>query len=126
MSAVIKRQSEVNPNQVNFKKNINPLLKRLFISRELYDDEEIDLSINSLLEPTKMKGIDEAVSELIAALKKGSRILIVGDFDVDGATSCALAIRSLKNIYIMGHDNIQFIVPNRLNMVMVLLQKLSK
>ena len=110
MSAVIKRQSEVNPNQVNFKKNINPLLKRLFISRELYDDEEIDLSINSLLEPTKMKGIDEAVSELIAALKKGSRILIVGDFDVDGATSCALAIRSLKA---MGHDNIQFIVPNR-------------
>ena len=110
MLTVIKRKSKVNPKSVNFNKNIHPLLQRVLISREIYTDDDINFSINALLEPSKMKGIDSAVNELIAVIKKGSRILIVGDFDVDGASSCALAIRALKA---MGHDDTQFIVPNR-------------
>lgn len=110
MPVVIKRKSDVNPKNINFNKNIHPLLQRVLVTRKIYNDDDINLSINSLLEPSKMKGIDMAVKELTTVLKKGSRILIVGDFDVDGASSCALAIRSLKA---MGHNDIQFIVPNR-------------
>ena len=55
-------------------------------------------------------GIDAAADLIVAAIESNARILIVGDFDADGATSCALAIRAFEA---MGHSDVRFIVPNR-------------
>ncbi|MDG1938832.1 MAG: single-stranded-DNA-specific exonuclease RecJ [Pseudomonadales bacterium] len=64
----------------------------------------------SLLPPSQLMGIDAAADLIVAAIESNARILIVGDFDADGATSCALAIRAFEA---MGHSDVRFIVPNR-------------
>ena len=71
---------------------------------------EQDYSLRALLPPNDMKGLVEAVEVLIAALEENQKILIVGDFDADGATSTAVLIRCLRA---MGHHSVSFLVPNR-------------
>ncbi|WP_370981485.1 single-stranded-DNA-specific exonuclease RecJ [Agaribacterium sp. ZY112] len=72
--------------------------------------EELDYSLKKLSSPLLMKGMSEAVALLEAAFKQGQRILVVGDFDADGATSIAVALRSLRAL---GAAHVNFIVPNR-------------
>ena len=81
-----------------------------YLLHEVLARQPMLMSMTGLLAPELLKGIDAAVVELIAAIESQSRILIVGDFDVDGASSCALAVRALEQ---MGHSNVRFIVPNR-------------
>ena len=63
-----------------------------------------------MIPPDRMAGLDQAVTVLFDAMKHARRILIVGDFDADGATSCALAVLVLRAF---GHHAVQFLVPNR-------------
>lgn len=69
-----------------------------------------EYSLKSLLPPNTLKGVSEAVEILRAALEAEKKILIVGDFDADGATSTAVLIRCL---HAFGHFNVSFLVPNR-------------
>ncbi len=110
MTSVLQRQPQYSPDEVDFKTDCPPLLRRLFIARGARSSADVDVSMAGLLAPELLQGIDAAVVELIAAIESQSRILIVGDFDVDGASSCALAVRALEQ---MGHSNVRFIVPNR-------------
>lgn len=87
-----------------------PLLARLYAARNIQHPSELDLDTASLLPPSQLKGITEAVDLLLQSLLVQGRILIVSDFDADGATSCALAIRAL---YSMGFRNLDYIVPDR-------------
>ena len=110
MTSVLQRQPQYSLDEVDFKTDCPPLLRRLFIARGARSSADVDVSMAGLLAPELLQGIDAAVVELIAAIESQSRILIVGDFDVDGASSCALAVRALEQ---MGHSNVCFIVPNR-------------
>lgn len=110
MTSVLQREAQYRSDEVDFKSDLNPLLRRLFIARGAKSSADVDLSLASLLTPDLLLGMDQAVAELITAIENRSRILIVGDFDVDGASSCALAIRALQQ---MGHNDVRFIVPNR-------------
>ncbi len=85
-------------------------LQRAFWARGVYDDEAIDYSIKYLPPPDGMLGLDKAVSRLVTALEKQEKVMIVGDFDADGATSTAVAVRLLRAF---GGENIDFSVPNR-------------
>jgi len=86
------------------------VLRRVLASRGVSDAGELQLGLPALL-PFDLLGDCRRAAELIAShLRAGSRILIVGDFDADGATSCALAVLVLRA---MGADWVSYLVPNR-------------
>lgn len=87
-----------------------PLLKRVYDNRKIVSDNELDYSIANLLPYERLKGINEAASLIVDAIQNNSRIVIVGDFDVDGATSTTLAVKALRS---MGAVQVDFLVPNR-------------
>lgn len=87
-----------------------PLLARLYAARQIQHPSELSLDVASLLPPSQLKGITQAVDLLLEVLQVQGRILIVSDFDADGATSCALVIRALQS---MGFRYLDYIVPDR-------------
>lgn len=89
---------------------MHPLLRRVYSQRNIKDAEELDLGLEKLLLPEQLKGINEAVQLLIDALQRQQRVLIVADFDADGATSCVVALKALRQF---GFQHIDYIVPNR-------------
>ncbi|SFU27241.1 single-stranded-DNA-specific exonuclease RecJ [Xenorhabdus koppenhoeferi] len=89
---------------------IHPLLRRLYATRGICQADELERSAKGLLNYQSLNGIEQAVSLLITALHEHWRIVIVGDFDADGATSTALCIRALRT---MGYRNLDYLVPNR-------------
>ena len=90
----------------------SPLLQRIYHARGVAASAELDYSLNALIPPDQLGGTQAAAQLLHQVMTEQGRILIVADFDADGATSCALAIRSL---HAMGADNVNFMVPNRFN-----------
>ncbi|QKJ88525.1 single-stranded-DNA-specific exonuclease RecJ [Paramixta manurensis] len=89
---------------------LHPLLRRLYAQRGVCQDRELDRSAKNLLSYQSLSGIQAAVELLHQALADQRRIMIVGDFDADGATSTALAVLALRR---MGGRNIEYLVPNR-------------
>jgi single-stranded-DNA-specific exonuclease len=87
-----------------------PLLHKIYAARGVDSETQLRKELGALLPPSEMKGIGEASRLLASAVQSGSRILIVGDFDADGATSCALAVLALRA---MGATWVDFLVPNR-------------
>lgn len=89
---------------------VSALLQRIYAYRAVQSVNELDHGLSALPSPSALKGI-AAASELLAdALQQRQRILIVADFDADGATSCALASRALRAL---GAKDVRFVVPNR-------------
>jgi len=88
----------------------DPLLDRLYRSRHIKNSQELDRTLASMHNPNLMSGVDSAVKLLVEAYQKQQRIVIVGDFDADGATSTALAVLALRQL---GFVNVTYLVPNR-------------
>jgi single-stranded-DNA-specific exonuclease len=86
------------------------VLSRIYAARNISSDTDLDYSLQGLPDYQSLSGIDAATDLLQEALENRRRILIVADFDADGATSCALAIRGLKQ---MGAVDIHYMVPSR-------------
>ena len=93
-----------------FSQAIDPLLQRIYQARGISSDADLNLQLSQLPSPDLMLGIDAAVGHLIEVLNLKQKIVIVGDFDADGATSSALMLLALKA---MGYDSVDFLVPNR-------------
>ena len=87
-----------------------PLLQRLYALRGLRDASELDLSLERMIPVSELKGVQPAVELLLQHFAKQSRIVIIGDFDTDGATSTALMVRQLRRL---GFKHVEFLVPNR-------------
>jgi single-stranded-DNA-specific exonuclease len=90
--------------------DLPPLLRRLYASRGVRKASELERSVKGMLPWQQLTGIDEAVSRLYQALREGLRIIVVGDFDADGATSTALSVLALRAL---GCENVSYLVPNR-------------
>jgi single-stranded-DNA-specific exonuclease len=90
--------------------DLHPVLKRIYLSRSITSSKELELGLNQLIPPKKLAGIEDAVEILVEAISADASILIVGDFDADGATSCALGVLALRA---MGARHVAYIVPNR-------------
>lgn len=90
--------------------DLAPLLRRLYAMRGVKESQELERGVRGLLDYKQLDGIDAAVNLLQAALAERLQIMIVGDFDADGATSTALTVLSLRS---MGCDTVKFLVPNR-------------
>lgn len=89
---------------------MHPLLQRVYRQRGLTGEQELDLALANLIPPHELLGMATAVDLLVAALDHQRRVLIVSDFDADGATSCALAMSALQDF---GFRHVDYIVPNR-------------
>lgn len=87
-----------------------PALARVLAARGVCEPSELDLRLQHLLPPDRLLGVREAAERLALALRRDESILVVGDFDADGATSCALALRALSS---MGARRVDYLVPNR-------------
>lgn len=90
--------------------HLHPVLRRVYTARQLRSERELVCSLEGLLPYTSLQGIEDAVELLVEALRERQRILIVADFDADGATSCAVAVRALR---LLGAHDVRFVVPNR-------------
>jgi single-stranded-DNA-specific exonuclease len=90
--------------------DLHPLLKRIYAVRGITSHTELERGLERLLPYQTLMGMEKAVVCLADALQHQKRILIVGDFDADGATSTVVAIRALKSF---GAKHVDFLVPNR-------------
>ena len=88
----------------------HPIIRQIYATRGVLSQQELILKVNQLNAVDSMKGLDQACPLLFDAIRSNSRIIIVGDFDADGATSTALMMDALT---LLGSQNHQFIVPNR-------------
>lgn len=95
----------------DFLKSHHPVLRRVLSARAVRSENELDHSLERLLLPDRLLDIERAAALLDEAIDAGRRIVVVGDYDADGATGCALAVRALR---LMGAGDIRFEVPDRL------------
>lgn len=88
----------------------HPLLNNIYAARGVVSPSELEYDLAKLISYSSLKGIKQAVECLVQALQEQQRVLIVGDFDADGATSTALAMLALKSF---GLKNISYLIPSR-------------
>ena len=90
--------------------DLPPLLQRLYASRGVRSAQELERSVKGMLPWTQLTGGEKAVEMLHDVFQKGLHIVVVGDFDADGATSTALSVLALRSL---GYGNVSYLVPNR-------------
>lgn len=98
------------PETLPFLGDLPPLLTRLYAARGVQSEAELDKSLARLIPFQQLKGIDAAVDLLVTALEQRQRILIVGDFDADGATASTVGMLGLR---LLGAAHVDYLVPNR-------------
>ena len=98
------------PAVLPFLGELPPLLTRLYAARGVQSEAELDKSLARLIPYQQLKGIDAAVDLLVTALEQRQRILIVGDFDADGATASTVGTLGLR---LLGAAHVDYLVPNR-------------
>ncbi|MBK6558272.1 single-stranded-DNA-specific exonuclease RecJ [Candidatus Skiveiella danica] len=89
---------------------VHPLLARLFAARGVNGHDELDDGLARLLPPGSLKGAKEAAMLLADAIAADRRLCIVADYDCDGATACAVAVRGLR---LLGAKHVDYLVPDR-------------
>lgn len=110
MTSVVIQQRADEDSTLPVFTQTNDLLARIYASRGVTDLQYLGRKLQQLLPDGELLGLSVAVSRLQKALADGESILIVGDFDCDGATSTALVVLALQ---IMGAQRVSYLVPNR-------------
>ncbi|MCX7091342.1 MAG: single-stranded-DNA-specific exonuclease RecJ [Legionellales bacterium] len=90
--------------------HLHPVLQRIYSARGITDVAELNTNLQALLSFDALLDIDKACVRLAQALEQQQRILVIGDFDADGATSTALAVSALR---VLGAQHVDYLVPNR-------------
>jgi len=105
---IIRREYKIDP--AHLPATLPAVLRRVYAARGITDAEQLDTGVDRLVSPERLGGLTRALDLLEQALAEGQRILVVGDFDADGATSSALTVRALR---LMGCQQVGYLVPNR-------------
>jgi single-stranded-DNA-specific exonuclease len=108
MKIVERRFSDVHRKNL-VSEGIHPLLARLYAARSIRSAAELRYEPGGLLSPRSMRSIEAAASMLADAIEAGKRLLIVADYDADGATACAVGMRALRAF----GANVDYLVPDR-------------
>ena len=93
-----------------FLPHCHPVLRRVLATRSVECDGDLDHSLARLLPPDGLLDLDRASALLDDAIESRARIVVVGDYDADGATGCAVAVRGLR---LLGATDVRFVVPDR-------------
>ena len=107
-ASTIRRRTSVPAD--DFAPRLHPVLRRVYAGRGVRSAAELELGLDQLLPVSTLDGLDGAVGLLVHHFELQSRILVIGDFDTDGATSSALVLRSLRRL---GFADVGYLVPNR-------------
>lgn len=92
-------------------RDVHPVLRRVYLARGITSPADIEHKLAALLAPQTLGGIERACELLDTAIREDARIVIVGDFDCDGATGTAVGVRGLR---LLGAHNVSYAVPNRM------------
>ena len=109
MSCIVTRGAAPAICDALAQEGLDPLLARLYAARGVRRRADVDYGLNALLAPARLRGIDAAAALLADFIAAGRRLMIVADYDCDGATACALGLRALA---VFGAD-VRYLVPNR-------------
>lgn len=109
-SNMIEIQRRPEPDLSLLPDSIPSILKRIYLNRGITDIAQLETSARGLHSYQQLGGIDKAVELLFQAINEQKRIIVVGDFDADGATSSALSVLALR---MLGSNNVDYLVPNR-------------
>lgn len=110
VTTIIQRAASDEHTSVDLPADLSPILRRIYLARGVSSSRELERSLTFLASSESMKDIDRATRLLADAVEHNQRILIVGDFDADGATSSALGVLALQAL---GAVHVDSIVPNR-------------
>ena len=109
MTTIVARTVPTRASLMLAQSGIHPLLARLYAARGITARDELDTGLAALLPPDSLKGAAAAARFLADAIAAQKRLLIVADYDCDGATACAVGLRALR----MFGANVDYLVPNR-------------
>jgi single-stranded-DNA-specific exonuclease len=109
MTRIATRNYAFRTAELLRQQGVHPVLARLYAARGLSDVSELSSELGSLITPSGLLQIDAAASYLADAIAARKKLVIVADYDCDGATACAVALRGLRSL----GAQVDFIVPNR-------------
>ncbi len=109
MTRIVTRSAPLRATAMLEQQGVPPLLARLYAARGINDAAALDTSLAMLLPPHRLSGAIEAAALLADAIAAKRRLLIVADYDCDGATACAVGLRALRAF---GAE-VSYLVPNR-------------
>ncbi|EHI9277333.1 single-stranded-DNA-specific exonuclease RecJ [Vibrio vulnificus] len=107
---MIEIQRRPEPDLSLLPDSVPDILKRIYLNRGIQDTSQLETAVKGLHSYQKLHGIELAVELLFEAMREQKRIIVVGDFDADGATSSALSVLALR---MLGSNNVDYLVPNR-------------
>ena len=88
---------------------MHPVLARVYAGRKIRSASELNYGLDGLIPPHALKNVDAAAALLADAIEKAKRLLIISDYDADGATACAVGMRALRAF----GANVDYLVPDR-------------
>jgi single-stranded-DNA-specific exonuclease len=109
MTSIVTREVDSEALQTLILQNIDPVMARLYAARGVASERELDTRMNALLAPALLAHIEDSAQFLADAIQAKQKLLIVADYDADGATACAVGMRALSA---MGAI-VDFVVPDR-------------
>ncbi|MEK9647821.1 MAG: single-stranded-DNA-specific exonuclease RecJ [Gammaproteobacteria bacterium] len=104
----IQQRKQVKDSELG--EEVHPVLRRIYAARGVVNEADLRLELGELLPPSQLKNCHTAADLLLTAMYAGKKILVVGDFDADGATSSALLVLCMRAF---GYDFVDYLVPNR-------------
>jgi single-stranded-DNA-specific exonuclease len=107
-SGIVRRDAVISEELQH--SELHPVLKKVYANRGITELKQVDYRLNKLIDYSLLKDIDRASQVVADAVIQQQHILVIGDFDADGATSCAVMLRSL---HAFGLHNVDYLVPNR-------------
>ena len=113
MTAIRRRKVAERVQWQLEQEGLSPLIARIYAARGVNARRELDYDLKGLLPPGELTHADAAATLLADALEAGARILIVADYDCDGATACAVGVRALRAMAGDTGASVDYLVPNR-------------
>src|SRR4029453_5767750 len=109
MAEIVDRAFSEQHSAALTRAGLHPVLARVYAARGISAPTQLGLSLRPLLSPTGMRNLPEAACLLADAIAQSRRLLIVGDYDCDGATACAVGLLGLRAL----GASVDYLVPNR-------------
>ena len=109
MTRIVSRPYPVRQAEMLAQQGLHPVMARLMAARGLTETQQLSTTLDALIAPAGLLHIDKAAQFLADAIEAGKKMVVVADYDCDGATACAVAIRGLRAL----GAHVDYIVPNR-------------
>ncbi len=109
MTQITPRSCAPAQTEVLIRQGLHPVLARLYAARGICHTDEVETHFTHLLAPAQLKGIDDAAILLADTIAAGGKMTVIADYDCDGATACAVAVRGLR----LFGAHVDYLVPNR-------------